>query len=67
MRLMVEDQKADLKKFQRQADKGKDPEVKQFATKQVPVLEKHLETAQAADRQVKEASKGVTKKSDGSK
>lgn len=67
MRLMVEDHKADLKKFQRQADKGKDPEVKQFATKQVPVLEKHLEMAQAAERQVKEPSKGGTKKSDGSK
>ena len=67
MQLMVADHKEDLKKFQHQADKGKDPEVKQFANKQVPVLNKHLEMAQAADRQVKESSKGETKESSGSK
>ena len=67
MRLMVEDHKENLQKFQRQADKGKDPEVKQFANKQVPVLNKHFEMAQAADREVKEGSKGVTKEPSGSK
>jgi putative membrane protein len=59
MQVMVQDHKEDLKKFHRQAAKGQDPEVKQFASEQVPVLEKHLEMAQATERQVKAASKAL--------
>jgi putative membrane protein len=57
MRFMIEDHKKDLDAFQREADKGQDPEVKQFASRQLPVLKKHLEAAQATERQVKESSK----------
>jgi putative membrane protein len=45
MRLMVEDHKETLEKFQRQADKGKDHDVKKFAREHVPILKKHLELA----------------------
>jgi len=57
IRLMVDDHKHDLEKFQREADKGNDPDIKQFASKQIPVLKKHLEMAQAVHRQVKASSK----------
>jgi putative membrane protein len=53
MRAMVEDHQEDLQKFERAADKGKDPDVKQFASKHVPVLKKHLELAQTTEKQVK--------------
>jgi Domain of unknown function (DUF4142) len=49
--------KQEINAFQREADKGEDPEVKQFASRQLPVLKKHLEAAQATERQVKESSK----------
>jgi putative membrane protein len=54
---MVEDHKEDLEKFQRQADKGKDPELKKFAQDQVPILKKHLELAQQTEKQVKGGTK----------
>jgi putative membrane protein len=57
MRAMVDDHKEDLEKFQREANKGQDADVKQFASTHVPVLKKHLEMAQAAERQVKDNSK----------
>jgi Domain of unknown function (DUF4142) len=49
----IEDNENDLEKFQREAAKDKDPDVNQFANKQVPVPKKHLEIAQATERQVK--------------
>jgi putative membrane protein len=67
MQAMVNDHKEDVEKFQREADKGKDPDVKQFANKQLPVLKKHLEMARAADRQVKDSGKAATKESGTSK
>ena len=57
MRFIIEDHKKDLDAFQREADKGQDPDVKQFAAKQLPILKKHLDAAQATERQVKESSK----------
>lgn len=57
MRTMIEDHKEDLKAFQREADKGKDPDVKQFAGKYVPMIKKHLEMAQTTGEQLKVASK----------
>lgn len=55
MRAMVEDHDEDLKKFEREAEKGKDPEVKQFASKQAPVIKKHLELAKTTEQQVKKS------------
>ena len=57
IRTMIDDHKEDLKAFQREADKGKDPDVKQFAGKYVPMIKKHLEMAQTTGEQLKLASK----------
>jgi len=59
IRTMIEDHKEDLKAFQCEADKGKDPDVKQFASKYVPMIKKHLEMAQTTGEQLKVASKGT--------
>ena len=61
MDAMVEDHKEDIEKFQTQADKGKDPDVKKFASDSLPVLKKHLELAQSTQKQVKAESRGETK------
>jgi putative membrane protein len=63
MRAMVDDHKEDLEKFQREADKGADPAVKQFASKHVPVLKKHLELAQTTNKELRATSKSPTKDS----
>jgi putative membrane protein len=55
MRAMVEAHEEDLKKFEREAEKGKDPDVKQFASKYAPVLKKHLELAKTTEQQVKKS------------
>jgi hypothetical protein len=52
---MVEAHEEDLKKFEREAEKGKDPDVKQFASKYAPVLKKHLELAKTTEQQVKKS------------
>ena len=44
---MVDDHEADLKDFQRQADNSTDPDVKAFAQKVVPVIQKHLDAIKA--------------------
>jgi putative membrane protein len=59
MEAMVDDHKEDLEKFQRQADKGKDPDVKKFAQDHVPILKKHLELAQQTQKQASGAAKGA--------
>jgi putative membrane protein len=61
MDAMVDDHKEDIEKFQTQADKGKDPDVKKFAGDNLPVLKKHLELAQSTQKQVKAESKGEAK------
>jgi putative membrane protein len=63
MRAMVDDHKEDLEKFQREADKGTDPAVKQFASKHVPILKQHLELAQTTNKELRAASKSPTKDS----
>lgn len=40
--LMVDDHKEDVSKFEDEAKNGKDPDVKAFASKTLPVLNKHL-------------------------
>jgi putative membrane protein len=50
---MVKDHKEDIEKFQKEADKGKDAELKAFAAKHVPILKHHLEMAQQASDAVK--------------
>jgi putative membrane protein len=50
---MVKDHKEDIELFQKEADKGKVPEVKAFAAKHVPILKQHLQMAQQANDAVK--------------
>jgi putative membrane protein len=57
MRTMVDDHKEDVKAFQREADKAKDPDIKQFAGKYAPIIKEHLQLAQSTAEQLKTASK----------
>jgi putative membrane protein len=61
MDAMVDDHKEDIEKFRTESDKGKDPDVKKFASDNLPVLKKHLELAQSTQKQVKAESKGEAK------
>src|SRR6266850_1382358 len=54
---MVSDHKEDIKKFQRVADKGKDADLKQFASQTLPTLKEHLQLAESTAQQVKSDSK----------
>jgi putative membrane protein len=54
---MVSYHKEDIKKFQRIADKGKDSDPKQFASKTLPTLKEHLQLAESTAQQVKSSSK----------
>ncbi len=56
MNTMVDDHKEDIEKFEQEADKGKDPDVKKFAKDHLPILKKHLALAQQTQKQI--SSKG---------
>lgn len=58
---MVSDHEKDVKAFRKEADKGKNAEVKQFASQTVPTLEEHLKMARdlAGSRSGKTAGKGA--------
>ena len=43
---MIDDHKADIKEFQKEATDGKDPEVKAFAVATLPTLKTHLQRIQ---------------------
>jgi putative membrane protein len=45
MREMVRDHDADVKAFEREADRAKDPDVKAWAAKTLPVLKEHQQQA----------------------
>jgi putative membrane protein len=50
---MVSDHEADLKEFQKQAQNSSDPDVKAFAAKVVPVIQKHLDAIKAIEAKMK--------------
>jgi putative membrane protein len=52
MQFMINEHKEDVEKFQREAEKAKDPDVKTFASKELPTLKKHLELARTAGQQI---------------
>ena len=43
--MMVKDHEEDVAEFKKEAESGKDPEMKQFASKTLPTLEAHLKMA----------------------
>lgn len=53
MQDMVSDHQKDVAEFQKEADHGADPDVKAFAQKTLPTLQKHLQMAQDALNAVK--------------
>jgi putative membrane protein len=65
MDAMVKDHRKDVKEFQKQADKAKDPDVKSFASGTLPTLQEHLKLAEEADAAVggKMAASSKTKTS----
>ncbi len=40
---MVKDHEEDVKEFQKEAKAGKNPQIKDFASRTLPVLESHLD------------------------
>jgi putative membrane protein len=46
---MLEDHQKDVQEFTDQSQKAKDPDVKQWVSKTLPILQKHLEKAQQID------------------
>ncbi|HTU44034.1 MAG TPA: DUF4142 domain-containing protein [Bryobacteraceae bacterium] len=46
---MVKDHQEDVKEFQKEADKGKDPQIKNFAAQTLPVLQQHLSKIQSIE------------------
>jgi len=48
MKDMVQDHQEDVADFRKEAETGQDPQLKAFAAKYLPVLEKHLQMAKAA-------------------
>jgi putative membrane protein len=50
---MVKDHEEDIELFKKEAQEGKDAELKAFAAKHVPILELHLQMAQQAADAVK--------------
>jgi putative membrane protein len=54
MKWMVKDHKMDLWKFQKEAKKGKDPDIKKFADDKVPMLKNHLEVAKTTCKELKD-------------
>ena len=61
MKAMIDDHKTDVDKFKKEADKADNPDVKSFAAKALPTLERHLEMAQSTGQQVGAASEGGLK------
>jgi putative membrane protein len=65
MKTMIDDHKDDVDKFKKEADKADDADVKQFAAKTLPTLEKHLELAQSTGQQVGAATNSGSNSEEG--
>lgn len=52
--MMVDDHKEDIDKFEDEAQNGKDPDVKAFASKTLPVLQKHFKSIQTIQEGMKQ-------------
>jgi putative membrane protein len=57
MGIMVDDHKDDIERFQQEADKGQDPDLRKFAKDHVPILKKHLELAEKTRKQLSSGAK----------
>ena len=64
MQDMISDHKDDVKKFQRQSDKGKDPDLQKFASQTLPTLKEHLQLAESTGQEIKTSGKSAKKLQD---
>ncbi len=51
--MMVDDHKKDIKDFQKEAQNGKDPDIKNFASTTLPTLQMHLDSIEAIKKSTK--------------
>lgn len=51
---MIQDHRKDLELFQKMAKEGKNPELKNFAQQNIPVLQKHLQLAEQVSSKIKQ-------------
>ena len=58
---MVQDHKKDVAEFQKEASRGRDPQIKAFAAKTLPTLQEHLKMAEATHAEVRKAKPLVGK------
>jgi putative membrane protein len=65
MRDMVNDHRKDVSEFQKEADNGKDPDVKAWAAKTLPTLKDHLKMAEQTYAQVRNGGSGGNNASSG--
>jgi putative membrane protein len=63
MRDMVNDHKKDVAEFQKEANSGKDPDVKAWASKTVPTLQNHRQMAETTRQQVMSGNTSAAKQS----
>ena len=52
MKMMLDDHKKDIAEFKKTSEKSTDAEIKNFATKTLPVLQKHLDSAKAINNKM---------------
>jgi putative membrane protein len=52
MKAMVKDHEEDIKEFQKEADKGANPDIKSFASSTLPTLQQHLDMAKSTEQKV---------------
>ncbi len=57
MRDMVTDHRKDVAEFQREANNGRDPQLKEWAGTTLTVLQGHLQTAESTEKQVTSSGK----------
>jgi putative membrane protein len=53
MGMMLSDHKKDVAEFKEEANKAKDPDLKAWVNKTLPVLQRHLDSAQAINGNIK--------------
>jgi putative membrane protein len=62
-RLMLKDHEKDVTEFRRESMSGRKPEIKQFATETLPVLESHLKEARRMEHAAMHESMGKSSRS----
>ena len=65
MKHMVSDHKKDVSEFKSEANRAKDPSVKQFAATTLPTLQQHLELAQSTEKTARNESSNKSSQSSG--